>query len=185
MRNVIVERCVLWNDWGRALEIGAETSAPEIANIVFRDCDIIRTTHIAMDIQHGDRATVRDILFENIRVEVDDFNYRPVLQGTRDETYHVDPTDRYQPYLLYIIIRSNFYSKDQEMGVVRDIVFKDISVTADRMPPSYFQGADEAHNVAGVTIKNLTLNGQACGNQEEANLEIHPFVENVTFEPMQ
>ena len=127
VRNVVVERCVLWNDWGRALEIGAETSAPEIANIVFRDCDIIRTTHIAMDIQHGDRATVRDILFEDIRVEVDDFNYRPVLQETRDETYHVDPTDRYQPYLLYIIIRSNFYSKDQEMGVVRDIVFKDIS----------------------------------------------------------
>lgn len=185
VRDVVVERCVLWNDWGRALEIGAETSAPEIASIVFRDCDIIRTTHIAMDIQHGDRAIVRDILFEDIRVEVDDFNLRPVLQQTRDETYTVDLADRYQPYLLYIIIRSNNYSRDQELGVVRDIEFKDIAVTADRMPPSYFKGADDAHDVMGVTLKNLTVNGQPCGNPEEAQLEILPFVESVVFEPVQ
>ena len=71
VRNVQFRRCVVWCDWGRAMEIGAETCAPEIANITFENCDIVRTTHIAMDIQHGDRATVRDIRFENIRVEID------------------------------------------------------------------------------------------------------------------
>ena len=54
------------------MEIGAETCASEIADISFEDCDIIRTTHIAMDIQHGDRAAIRDIRFENLRVEVAD-----------------------------------------------------------------------------------------------------------------
>ena len=47
-------------------------SAPEITDVVFRDIDVIRNTHIAMDIQHSDRAAIHDIRFENIRVEVDD-----------------------------------------------------------------------------------------------------------------
>jgi len=53
VRNVRVHNNVIWCDWGRALEIGAETSAPEIANVRFQDCDIIRTTHIAMRPAHG------------------------------------------------------------------------------------------------------------------------------------
>ncbi len=118
VRGIIVERCVIWNDWGRALEIGAETSAPEIADVVFRDCDIIRTVRIAMDIQHGDRAVVRDIRFENIRVESDDFNLRPVFQRTREEKYAVDPKDDYRPHLMFIIVRANCYSCDGQLGVV-------------------------------------------------------------------
>jgi len=49
------------------MEIGCETCAPEIAEVFFEDCDVIRTTHVALDIQHGDRASVHDIRFENIR----------------------------------------------------------------------------------------------------------------------
>ena len=180
VRDVTVEKCVMWNDWGRAFEIGAETSAPEIANIVFRDCDIIRTTHIAMDIQHGDRASVHDIRFENIRVEVDDFNLRPRLQQTQDEKYTVNPDDDYLPYLFSIIIRQNFYSKDQELGNVRNIVFKDISVTG-KMPPSLFRGADKEHTVEGVQIDNLVVNGQIYRDPMEAALNMQPFVSGVTF----
>ena len=180
VRDVTVEKCVMWNDWGRAFKIGAETSAPEIANIVFRDCDIIRTTHIAMDIQHGDRASVHDIRFENIRVEVDDFNLRPRLQQTQDEKYTVNPDDDYLPYLFSIIIRQNFYSKDQELGNVRNIVFKDISVTG-KMPPSLFRGADKEHTVEGVQIDNLVVNGQIYRDPMEAALNMQPFVSGVTF----
>jgi hypothetical protein len=178
VRDIVVERCVVWNDWGRAFEIGAETSAPEIANIVFRDCDIIRTTHIAMDIQHGDRALVHDIRFENIRVEVDESNLRPRLQQTRGETYTVDHEDDYLPYLFYIIIRHNYYSKDKELGQVQDILFKDITVNG-KMPPSYFKGEDGEHNVERVVIDNLVVNGQPCHNPKEAQLEIEPYVSDV------
>jgi len=80
-RNIRFSGCVLWNDWGRAAEIGAETSAPEISGIVFEDCDIIHNTHSALDIQHGDHAAVHDIRFQDIRVEVDQNNPRPSMQG--------------------------------------------------------------------------------------------------------
>jgi hypothetical protein len=64
-----------------------------MTGIEFRDIDIIRTCHIAMDIQHGDRAAVHGIRFENIRVEVDDFNPRPTIQqrGMRSTTLTRSP----------------------------------------------------------------------------------------------
>lgn len=181
VRGILVERCVVWNDWGRALEIGAETSAPEIADVMFRDCDILRAAHMAIDIQHGDRAVVHDLRFENIRVEVDDVSLRPRLQQTPDEVYTADPQDDYRPHLLFIIIQPNNYPQDHQAGVVRNVVFKDISVTGKRCLPSCFQGQDPEHNVAGVTIDNLTVNGQTCLGPEDACLQLLSYVSGVTF----
>lgn len=183
VQDIIVEHCVLWNDWGRALEIGAETSAPEFSRIVFRDCDIIRTTHIAMDIQHGDRARIHDIVFDNIRVEGDDFSLRPVLQKTQDEVYIVDPTDDYRPHLSVIVIQLNPYSKDGKPGVVSGVVFKDITVISPLFLPSSFSGLDEEHTVQGVTIDTLTVNGQCCTNAQEAHLKMNAYVSGVVFGP--
>ena len=60
--NFRAARCVLWCDWGRPLEIGAETCADEYYGIVFEDCDIIHGDCILMDIQNGDRASVHGVL---------------------------------------------------------------------------------------------------------------------------
>ena len=181
VHGILVERCVIWNDWGRALEIGAETSAPEISDVVFRDCDIIHACDIALDIQHGDRATVHDIRFENIRVEGDDFTLRPNFQQTPDDKYTVNPQDDYQLRLLNIIISPNFYSLDKQAGVVRNIVFRDITVTSKRFLPSCFRGFDAQHDIVGVTIDNLRVNGRRCAGAAEAQLEIQPHVSDVTF----
>ena len=181
VRNVRFSRCVLWCDWGRAMEIGAETCAPEIAGINFEDCDIVRTTHIAMDIQHGDRATVRDIRFENIRVEIDDWCPPPRMQQAKDEKYPEKPGDTYCPALLEIVIRKNAYSKDAGCGTVRDIVFKDIAVTSRHEPRSSFRGLDAEHDVEGVIIQNLRFSGRPIGNAQEAHLAIGPHVKEVRF----
>ncbi len=179
VQNVHFRRCVVWCDWGRAMEIGAETCAPEIADIVFQDCDIIRTTHIAMDIQHGDRATVRNIRYENIRVEIDAWNPPPRMQQQRDEQYQAGPQDRYCPTLLEIVIRRNVYSQDAERGVVRDVLFKDIFVTSQLQPSSSFQGLDAEHTVQGVTIENLQFHGTPVTSASDAHLRIGPHVEDV------
>ncbi len=181
VKGILVERCVIWNDWGRALEIGAETSTPEIADVIFRDCDVIRTDYIAMDIQHGHRAKVHDILFENIRVEADDVNLRPVIQKTKDEKYVTDPKDDWRPYLMYIVIEPNAWSNDPQAGTVRNVVFKDITVTSKLFLPSRFQGRDAEHDVQGVKIENVVVNGRRCADAEQAKLDIRPFVSDVTF----
>lgn len=181
VRNVRFHRCVVWCDWGRAMEIGAETCAPEIADVVFADCDIVRTTHIAMDIQHGDRAAVRNIRFENIRVEIDAWNPRPRMQRRRDEQYQAAPEDGYCPTLLEIVIRKNNYSKDEQRGTVRDVVYQDITVNGPHIPPSSFRGFDDQHTVEGVTIANLQFQGRRIGNAQEAGLNIGPHVGRVRF----
>src|SRR6266545_3163993 len=86
VRNVRWRNCVVWNDWGRGLEIGAETQAPVMETIIFKNCDVIHFVHRAMDIQHGDRALVRDVRFEHIRVE------EPIVAGARiaDQLYAPD-----------------------------------------------------------------------------------------------
>ncbi|HEY3320725.1 MAG TPA: glycosyl hydrolase family 28 protein [Planctomycetota bacterium] len=182
VKDVRFSRCVIWCDWGRAMEIGAETCAPEISGIIFEDCDIVRTTHIAMDIQHGDRALVRDIRFENIRVEIDEWNPPPRMQSKKDEKYPEKPGDTYCPTLLEIVIRKNFYSKDEARGTVRDILFKDISVTGRRdAPRSSFRGLDPDHTVEAVTIQNLRFNGKPVTNAQEARLTIAPNVKDIRF----
>lgn len=160
VRNVQFRHCVVWCDWGRAMEIGAETCAPEIEDIVFQDCDMVRTTHIAMDIQHGDRASIRSVCFDNIRVEIDGKNPAPRMQSARNERYSASPDSGYCPMLMEIVIRRNDYSRDAQRGTVRNVVFRDIGVTSLHSPSSSFRGFDAEHGVDHVTITNLRFNGQ-------------------------
>jgi len=180
VHNVRFRRCVVWCDWGRALEIGAETCAPEISDVAFENCDIIRTTHIAMDIQHGDRAAVHEIRFENIAVEIDDWNPPPRLQRSPEDTYQPDPNSRYVPSLMVLVIYKTNYSQDSLRGTMRDVAFRNITVTGPR-PPSSFRGFDAEHGVDGVTVENLRLNGKTATNAAEAGLQVGPFVEGVRF----
>lgn len=181
VQDVIVSDCVIWNDWGRALEMGAETVAPEISDVVFRNCDIIHTVHIAMDIQHGDRAMIQNVCFENIRLEIDDYNPRPRIQTDRSEKYSIEKNDDYCPRLLVLEIRKTNYSKDEERGRIQDIYVKDIAVTGNHFPESYLCGYNATHKVGNVTIENLLINGQLIKNADEGRFSIRDHVSNVVF----
>jgi hypothetical protein len=196
VRNIRMSGLVIWCDWGRALEIGAETSAPEIADVVFRDIDVIHNTNIAMDIQHRDRAAIHEIRFEDVRVEVDDFNPLPVIQNRRGEKYKprtgtpaaacggcatLPGHAGYLPNLLVIVILPPAITRDQEAGTVRDVIFKDISVTGKTMLPSAFTGLDAKHDVQGMTIENLRFNGHPITNAADAHLQIGKFAEEARF----
>ena len=181
VRNVRVHGNVIWCDWGRALEIGAETSAPEIAEVRFQDCDIIRTTHIAMDIQCGDRALVHDIRYEDIRVEIDDICPVPRMQGSREERYREDPAGAHVPNLFVIVIGRNPYSKDAERGNVRDVVYSNVSVSSKRVAQSFFNGLDGEHTVENILIENLRFNGEPVASAAAGNLSVGRHVSNVEF----
>ena len=49
-KNVLVKNCVIWNDWGKCLEIGAETRAEEISDINFENCNIIHVSASVLDL---------------------------------------------------------------------------------------------------------------------------------------
>ncbi|HPO11967.1 MAG TPA: glycosyl hydrolase family 28 protein [Candidatus Hydrogenedentes bacterium] len=179
--NILFEGCVVWNDWGRALEIGAETATPELSQVTFRDCDIVRTAEIAMDVQHGDHAAIHGVTFERIRFEVDDVNYAPQIQNGRDATY--TGKTGHCPHALILVILRGAWSSDQERGTMRDIVVRDCSVTGNLTPSSALSGFDETHDVKGVTISNMQFNGKAAATLEEAAIHVGQFVSGVHIEP--
>lgn len=155
VHNVTISRCVFWNaEWGNALEVGYETRCDEISGIVFRDCDVIRSEFEGWQsggtftIHNGDRAIVRDILYEDIRIE-----------DSREK-------------LIDIKILFSRYSKDFERGQVRDIRFKNIQIVDGPFPVSILQGFDGEHLVKDVTIENLLVHGRRINSANEAKMVV-------------
>ena len=123
---------------------------------------------------------MRDIRFQDIRVEVDQNNPRPRMQGKPGETYSPGAQD-YFPELIVIVIQKNFYPHDDQRGTVRNVLFKNISVTGSRMLASWMRGLDAEHNVSGVSIENLSFNGERLQNAKDARLRIDKHVDDVLF----
>ena len=181
VKDIQVRRCVVWNEWGRALEIGAETVASEMSDLLFEDCDIIHTTHIAMDIQNYDRGLCQNILFKNIRVEFDDDTTASAFQSRKGELYAVPSGHKQIPSLITLEIVKGYCTYDDQRGHIQDIHFQDIEVTSPAIPLSWLRGYDAEHLVQNVTIENLRINGQKVTDPKVAGITSNEFVQKVTI----
>ncbi len=158
-RDVQVVNCVLWNaEWGNGLEIGFETRADTIQDVVFRNNDLIHVEgpEGTFTIHNGDRAVVKDVLYENIRVE----DSRGILVDFK--------------------ILDSQYSKDKEKGQIRDITFRNITVTEDIPLPSLFLGYDESHGIENIRFDNFRVNGKQINSAGDLDATLK-FSKNVTF----
>ena len=168
VRNVRVSDCVFWKlACGNALEIGFETSANEIHDIVFENIDIIHCQRegwqsgAVFSIHNGDRAHVHHVTFKDIYIE--------------------DAQEK----LIDIKILTSKYSADKHRGHVSNINFDGIYVSGDVLPPSIIRGYEpdlegDNHLIEDITVKNLFLNDQQIKGQQYA----HAVVElgrNVQF----
>ena len=182
-RDVLVEGCVIWCDWGCSLEFGAETRAREICGVTFRDCDLIHNAAVALDVKNVDYADIHDVLFENIRVEYGAVSQRPMLQKSDLDVYAEDPDSDYMPglfgaYILYI----PEYSKDgTRRGRIRDVAFRNVAVSAPRMPPSEIHGYDAQHLCSNIAFENIRLNGRRLHDLAAAGIRQNAFAAGVHF----
>ena len=171
VRNIVWRNCVVWNDWGRGLEIGAETQAPVMENILFQNCDVVHFVHRAMDIQHGDRALVRDVRFEDIRVE------EPITEGAMiaEETYAPEDLG----FLIELIIYFTMWNKDPERGKIEAVRFKDIQILTPLTLRTNIVGYDTTHLVRDVTFENLTWQGRRVEQLEPALFTLNEYVKDI------
>jgi len=153
-----VEECIIWNDWGYALGITYETRAP-IHHVTFRNCDVLHVRFAALGIYIVDAATIRDITFDDIRVE-----------STRDK-------------LIRVRIGSDMWGTDSERGHIRDVLFKDIRFSGARLPSSEIAGFDPEHRVENVTLKRLRHRGKPIANAAQGRFAINPHTSKIRFEP--
>lgn len=177
--DVIVKDCVIWNDWGKCLEIGAETRAEEIKNIVFDSVDIIHTTGCPLDCQNVDYADVHDVVYKNISVEYDDIIPPAVIQTSDEDKYK---NDNYENNPEVISVNVTFHEEysagGARRGKNRKILFENIKFYGRHRPKLAFAGYDEEHKTADITIKDFYVNGEPL-KEAEYDLTVNEYCKNI------
>ncbi len=158
VKNIRIIGNVFFNDkYGNAMEIGYETQADSISDILFEDNDVI---HIlggsVFSIHLGDRANVSNVTYRNIRVE---------------ECYGK---------LVEFFIKETQYTQDSERGSVSNVTFENISVTSETFGRVILNGYDDEHSISGVTFTNITHKGNVI-DSSAVTFEINQYVNSVTW----
>jgi hypothetical protein len=167
-RNIQVSRSVFWPDVAHAVFIGlhGDSKTPNVLeHIRFQDIDILGLDEDdpeyqgALAISAGDTNTVRDVIFDDIRVEQIEegklFNVRTVFNAK----YGTSP------------------------GLLVDGVhFRNIRFTGAGWPsPSTISGFGPDRPVRNITFENVTIGGRRLKAADPAVIEIGPNAEGVSF----
>ena len=183
-KNITMENSTLWADvahpimiglHGSATEIGPDAPSDTIQNITYRNIDILDQQEKQLDYQGcfgincGDNNIVRDLTFDDIRVE--DFR---------------------QGQLINIRIFFNKKYCAAPGRCVENVLFKDIVYNGGHSELSIIAGYDETRKVSGITFDNLVINGVKISDDmpgkpkwyktgDMARIFIGEHVENVVF----
>ena len=184
MEHILVENCVTWCDWGRNLEIGAETNAPAYHDILFRNCDCIHGSTAFCDIQHHNRAEIFDVTFEDIRCEYTKYQLPDTYQHDMNAPFTPTTPTRHPFLLAAPIFRSGLFAKDGLNGRTHDVTFRNIQILTDAeglpKPAVWMQGVDETHNVTDITVDGVYRDGVRLG-KDEIEWNTNEFVSNIQF----
>lgn len=184
-KNILTENSVLWADvahpfmiglHGSAKEISPEAPSDTIENIIYRNIDVLDMKEKQIDYQGvfaivaGDNNIVRDVTFEDIRVE--DFR---------------------QGKLFDIRLAWNQKYCAAPGKSIEDIKFKDIYYNGDKSELSLIIGYDESRKIKGIHFNNLVINNERITDTmpgkpawyktgDMARIFIGEHVEDITFE---
>ncbi|MBR7127442.1 MAG: hypothetical protein IKD09_02520 [Lentisphaeria bacterium] len=184
-KDVLVENCVIWNDWGKCLEIGAETCANEICNFNYRNCDLIHVTGTVISCLNVDWADIHDINYENINIEYDDQILIPKIQSSNIDKYESHDLDFAPETIGLEIAYSSAYSSikdaNRQRGKIRNFSYKNICLYGRQQPFLFFKGFDSEHQCENITIQNFYHNGKKLDDLSNFKLEVNEFQKNIVI----
>ncbi|MBN2164764.1 MAG: hypothetical protein JW717_00640 [Marinilabiliaceae bacterium] len=167
-RNIQIKNSTLWADVAHPTNIGvhgnAQADGDTIENVLFQNIDILEhdeDTRIAQGcfgISAGDNNLVRNIKYENIRI--DDFEEGMLLK--------------------FQVFYSEKYGHAAGRGI-HDVVLKDIHYNGYSANPSEIFGYTEDRNVKNIRIEGLKINGQVIENAIEGNIHIGKYAKGIVF----
>lgn len=177
-RNITMQNSTLWADVAHPIFIGIHGNVenPEILeNLNYVNIDILDHKEMQIDYQGclainaGDENLIRNVRFENIRIE----NFR---QG--------------QLVNLRIFFNEK-YCKAPGRGI-ENVLFRNISYTGDHAEISIMAGYNSERKVKNIRFENLRINGKLISDDmpdkptwyktaDMARFSVGEHVENVTF----
>lgn len=177
-RNITMENSTLWADVAHVIEIGlhGNVEQPDSAvNLLYRNIDVLDAKEMQLDYQGvmsidvGDNNLVKNVTFENIRIE----NFR---QGR---------------LLSMRLCWNKKYCGAPGRGI-ENVTFKDITYNGDNSEISLILGYDESRCIRNVTFDNLVINGVRYSDDmpgkpgwyktsDLARIYVGEHVENVIF----
>lgn len=167
-RNYEIKNSTLWADIAHPTNIGlhgyAEAGGDTIENVTFSNIDILehdeddRNYQGCMAISASDNNLVRNITYENIRIE--DFQEGQLFN------FRVYFNEKY----------SGAPGRD-----IENIVLKNIQYNGNSANPSVIGGYSKERSVNGVRIEGLKINGKPILKATDGDIRIGDFTEGVKF----
>lgn len=145
-RNIIMENSTLWADVAHPIFIGIHGNAENvdiIDDLVYRNIDILDHKEAQLDYQGclaingGDNNIIRNVLFEDIRIE--DFR-----QG--------------QLFNIRIFYNEK-YCEAPGMGI-ENVYFKNVNYNGNNAEMSVIAGYNSDRKIKNITFENLRINGR-------------------------
>ncbi|MVM35991.1 glycoside hydrolase [Spirosoma sp. HMF4905] len=170
-RNVTVKNSILWADVAHPINLGLHGNTVSVGdtleNITFTNIDILEHDEDdpnyqgCMAISCGDLNLIRNIRFENIRV--DDFEEGQLvnLRVLYNQKYNTGPGRN-----------------------IEDVLFKNITYTGALANPSIIEGLSEKGAIKGVTFDNISINGKQILSTTDFGLKVGRFTEAIKFTPV-
>jgi hypothetical protein len=140
------------------------TEGDTLENCLFKNINILEQDEDdpeyqgCMAMNAGDYNLIRNIRFENIRI---------------------DDIEEGQLFNIRVV-----YNKQYNTGPgrgVQNIYFKNISYTGNSAGSSMINGLDSSHIVQGITFDNVLINGKRVTNAASGNIKTGAFVKQVVF----
>lgn len=180
VKNVTVQNSTLWADVAHPVIAGThgDSDHPEVLEkMKFLNIDILNQHENQIDYQGclslnpGDSNTIRDVLFDNIRVE-----------------------DIRKGQLINLRVMFNHKYNTSAGKGIENIYFKDISYHGTKPNLSVIAGYDESRGIKNIVFENLTINDQLITDTmpgkpgwyktgDMANFFIGEHVDGVRFIP--
>lgn len=167
--DITVRNSTLWADVAHAFMSGTHGN-PEGADVMERltlqNVDVLEHDEFrggdlyqgALALNAGDRITVRDVRFDDIRIE--DFSRGQVVNLK--------------------VFRNRDYNRRVGLGIER-VLFRNVTYTGSGDAPSRIRGYMRTRRVRDVTFEDFVRNGQTVLEPAAGNVVVGPHTTNVVF----
>lgn len=169
-RNVVVKNSTLWADVAHPTNLGLHGDTRSVGdtleNITFSNLDILEHDEDDPDYQGclaiscGDLNLIRNVTYENIRVE--DFEEGKLLS-------------------LRVL-----YNKKYNTGPgrnIENITFRNITYSGSMANQSVIEGLSKQGMVRGVTFENVRINGTLLQDGPSGDIRVGAFTKSIRFRP--